>query len=103
MQVETKIFLQKCEKKVDFSHLYEYYIDKEVSKLTNIKLLEQKMREKNISVSEMSKLLNINESTWYRKKRNAKSFSVGEAEKICNILDLSGDELTEIFFAKKLA
>lgn len=71
--------------------------------MTNVKLLEEKMKEKNMTVSDMAKRLNINESTWYRKKRSAKSFSVGEAEKICHILDLTGDECAEIFFAKELA
>lgn len=71
--------------------------------MANMQLLENKMREKNITVAEMSKCLNINESTWYRKRKKSQSFSIGEAEKICRILDLSNDEATAIFFASKLA
>lgn len=71
--------------------------------MANISLLEEKMKERDISVSQMSKHLNINESTWYRKKKNAQSFSIGEAEKICKILKLSNEETTSIFFADKLA
>ncbi len=67
--------------------------------MANIQLIEEKMREKNISASDMAKHLNINESTWYRKKKNSQSFSIGEAEKICQLLELSETETTRIFFA----
>lgn len=67
--------------------------------MANIKMLEDKMKEKNISIAEMSRQLNIDESTWYRKRKNSQSFSIGEAEKICQILELSSEETTSIFFA----
>lgn len=66
--------------------------------MANMQLLENKMHEKNITVAEMSKCLNINESTWYRKKKRSQSFSIGEAEKICQLLCLSNDEAASIFF-----
>ena len=71
--------------------------------MTNIQMLEKKMKEQGVSVTEMSKHLDINESTWYRKKKNSQSFSIGEAEKICQILGLSEAVANEIFFGKKLA
>ena len=71
--------------------------------MTNIQMLEKKMKEQGVSVAEMSKCLNINESTWYRKKKNSQSFSIGEAEKICQILCLDEAEANAIFFGKKLA
>lgn len=67
--------------------------------MANIQLLEEKMREKNISVSDMTRHLNIDRATWYRKKKNLQSFSIGQAEKICKLLNLSGAETTLIFFA----
>lgn len=67
--------------------------------MANIKMLEDKMKEKNISIAEMSRQLDIDESTWYRKRKNFQSFSIGEAEKICQILELSSEETTSIFFA----
>ncbi len=67
--------------------------------MANIQLLEEKMREQNITVSDMVKHLNIDKATWYRKKKNSQSFSIGQAEKICKLLNLSDSETTRIFFA----
>lgn len=67
--------------------------------MVNMQLLEEKMKEKNISVSEMAKCLSINESTWYRKRKVSQSFSIGEAEQICKRLQLTKEETNDIFFA----
>ncbi len=60
-------------------------------------LLEQKMIEKNVSRNEMIDFLGIDESTWYRKRKNPESISIGAAEIIIHVLSLSKEEADNIF------
>lgn len=55
-----------------------------------------------ISAAELSKALNINACTIYRKVRGTCDFSLGEVTKISEILKLSGRDLKEIFFSQKI-
>lgn len=70
--------------------------------MVDFDLLEKKMDEKNISRTTMIKHLGINESTWYRKKKHPKSFSIGAAETIIKVLELSEKEADDIFDLRNL-
>ena len=65
--------------------------------MLNFDLLEKKMEEKNISRATMIGCLVIDESTWYRKKKRPQSLSIGAAEIIIKVLELSEQETSDIF------
>lgn len=65
--------------------------------MINFDLLEDKMQEKNISREKMINELGIDESTWYRKKKRPQSFTIGAAEIIIKVLELSEKEANDIF------
>lgn len=65
--------------------------------MVNFELLEKKMDEKNVSITEMVNHLDIDESTWYRKRKKPQSFTIGAAEIMIKVLDLSEREANDIF------
>ena len=72
----------------------------------NTAKLKGKMREKEITQEEMAKKLGIALSTMNRKLQSSEdgdSFTVGEANRIFHILELSTDEAMAIFFADAVA
>lgn len=66
-------------------------------------LLEYKMKLKNISNEEMSKVLGIDASTFYRKKRGDSDFTRKEIQIMRSTLGLSQQEIEAIFFMDELA
>ncbi len=68
--------------------------------MLNVNMLKGRMVEKGITVSELSKELNINQATFYRKMKN-NSFKIFETDIIMNTLQLSPSEANKFFFAKK--
>lgn len=64
------------------------------------KLLE-KMAEKKISVGQMSKLLKMSRSAFYRKTHDISEFTLGECERIVEILGIENP--VEIFFQQKVS
>lgn len=64
----------------------------------NVFLLEMKMKQAGISVEEISKYLEIDTSTFYRKKVGSSDFSRKEIQKIRSKLHLSSEEVENIFF-----
>lgn len=64
--------------------------------LFNANKLRSKMAEKEITISELSKELRINPSTFYRKMKN-NPFEIAEANKISCVLNLSVSEVAAIF------
>lgn len=63
----------------------------------NKALLEYRMKEKNVSISNMCSALGISRSAFYRKCNGASEFTLGEIQKIVTHLEL--DSPVEIFFA----
>lgn len=57
------------------------------------------MARKGTTASEVAKALNIDPATLSRKISGQSDFYRGEIEKICEILELSAEEIMEIFFA----
>lgn len=55
------------------------------------------MRKKEITVEELAKELKINPSTWYRWLKKPEKITIGAAEKICIILELSSEQANFIF------
>ena len=68
--------------------------------MLNTNMLKGKLVEKGITISELSKKLNINQSTFYRKmKKN--SFKIFETDIMMDVLELTPTEANKIFFDKK--
>ena len=61
--------------------------------------LKKKMKQRGVTYSELSRKMDINRSTLYRKiAGNVEGFSVREAAYIGRALGLTLDETAEIFF-----
>lgn len=65
----------------------------------NILKLRGKMVEKEMRVESLAATLEIDRATLYRKLNNGESFTVGEARKIKNALELTREEAHDIFFS----
>lgn len=60
--------------------------------------LKMRMSAKGITVSDLSKILGIDESTYYRRMSNdGDTFTVGEVQKIVETLRISKRDATAIF------
>ena len=66
-------------------------------KTDNEKLL-LKIKEKGLTIIEVSEKLGINRATFYRRMAN-NSFRISDIQKLTAILGLSGEEATIIFLA----
>lgn len=64
----------------------------------NVQKLRGKIVEKGMNVETLAKEIGVNRSSMYRKLNNGK-LTIGEVSKIKEVLDLSNEEATNIFFA----
>ena len=64
----------------------------------NIRKLKGKMVEKGINVDTLASIININRSTMYRKLDGGEKFTIGEAKRIKEALELNNEEARSIFF-----
>lgn len=64
--------------------------------------LKKAIANKGLTIAAVSKKLNMNPSTFFR-KINKNAFLIKEAYQICEILDLSNKDAIEIFFANNVA
>ena len=72
--------------------------------MANMKKLKLKLKEKGLSVEDVSKTMGINRATFYRKiKNDGETFTVGDIDKLSRILGLQVDEINEIYFAQNVA
>lgn len=70
--------------------------------MLDVKKLKGKIVERGRTIESVSADLGINPATFYRKLKN-NSFEINEADKLVNILSLSGSEATAIFFSQFVA
>jgi hypothetical protein len=61
-------------------------------------LLEMKMKQIGITSESMSRVLDIDPATFYRKKRGESDFTRSEIRKIMKELNLTSEEVDSIFF-----
>ena len=72
--------------------------------MVNLKKLKLKLKEKGLSVEDVSKTMGINRATLYRKiKNDGETFTVRDIDNLSRILGLQVDEINEIFFAQNVA
>lgn len=65
--------------------------------------LRKCITDKNMTVSDLALAMGIDKATLYRRIAQPKSFTIGEALRITEILDLSHAESAAIFFADGVA
>lgn len=71
--------------------------------MVNTELLRKKIEEAGASVSGVAAKMGIDRATLYRRMSDAQSFTIGEAIRIANILNLTHDEASLIFFGEEVA
>ena len=72
--------------------------------MVNVNKLKGKIVENQTSVKELSDAIGVDESTFYRKLRSGgEPFTIGEADQIAKLLELTKDEATSIFFSQHVA
>lgn len=72
--------------------------------MVNINKLKGKIVEKGMTVEKLAEKIGVDRSTIYRKMNVAgETFTIREANLICSVLNLSGQEATAIFFSKYVA
>lgn len=72
--------------------------------MIEVNRIKKKMMELDVTVKDMAQVIGVDESTFYRKlKKNGSTFSVEQAQKIAEHLNLSESEACAIFFNQKLA
>ena len=64
----------------------------------NIPKLKGKIVEKGFNVETLAIQMNIDRSTLYRKLDAGEKFTIGEAQKIKAVLELTNDDASDIFF-----
>ena len=78
-----------------------YFYKRQRRKQMNVLKLKGKMVEKGFAADSLAKAIGIDKSTFYRKTECLKKFSVGEAQKIKEVLHLTDKEFMAIFFDSK--
>lgn len=66
------------------------------------KLFRIKLIERDVNLTKISEVLNINLVTLYRKMNGLSDFYRDEIQKICDYLNLNLEEREDIFFSKKI-
>ena len=73
-------------------------------RMTNADKLKATLKEKGMSVEEVSKLIGIDKSTFYRKlASDGATFTIGEVDKMSKALSLTVEEINAIFFSDYVA
>lgn len=67
----------------------------------NVKALKKKMIDCNVSPSEIANALHIKRNYAYRKLNGRASLTLGQANKIGELLNLSNEEYKDIFFCSE--
>jgi len=67
--------------------------------MVNTNKIKGRMRELEITQSEVAKFLGIQQSTANQKINNTRCFSLNEAEKLCALLNIESGEFASYFFA----
>ena len=71
--------------------------------MVNVDLLKGKITERGTNVSEIAVKMGVDKATLYRRIADGSSFTIGEVEKIAEVLRLSHDEAISIFFNHSVA
>ena len=65
----------------------------------NISRLKGKIVERGLNTEKLATLIGMDRSSLYRKLNNGDKITIGEAVRIKNVLEMTNEEATEIFFS----
>lgn len=65
----------------------------------DVQKLRGKIVEKGLNVNQLAETLEIDRSSLYRKLNKFERLTIGEASRLKDILELTNEEATDIFFA----
>lgn len=69
--------------------------------MVDVNKLKGKIVEKGLSIDKLSRLINVDRATIYRKiNNNGETFSIKEADLIVKTLELDAEEAQAIFFSQ---
>ena len=71
--------------------------------MVNVNKLKGKVVECSLTILGLAKETGIPKDTLYRRFSSGEEFTVGEVDKISQALNLSRDEINDIFFAHEVA
>lgn len=72
--------------------------------MVNVNRLKGKIVENGMNIGDLAEKIGVDRATMYRKiKSRGESISIGEANKIIDVLGLSIDEANSIFFDRGVA
>lgn len=81
-----------------------YATEKGGDNMTNAEKLKAKLKEKNMSIEDISETIGIDRSTFYRKlSSDGMQFTIGEVDRISKVLNLSIHDINSIFFSNFIA
>ena len=66
----------------------------------NYNKLRGRIRETGLTQEEVAKQINVNPTTLSLKLNNASEFTQSEIRSICDLLDISGRDLSDYFFTR---
>lgn len=78
-------------------------MNEEGEKVVNVQKLKGKMTEKGFTQDSLSKAIGIHISTLNRRLKDGEDFTIGETNKIVEVLQLTKKEAMEIFFNNYVA
>ena len=67
--------------------------------MVDVSAIKTRMKDKNLTVEDVSKMMHIHPSTMYRKLSLAENFTIGEARNMAKALGFTAKEAERIFFA----
>lgn len=71
--------------------------------MLNKNLFRAKCAEKGVTLEQVARIIGVNQATLYRKLNGKSEFTRNEIQLFKSALNLSGDDMQNIFFAEKLA
>lgn len=71
--------------------------------MVNVNKLRGKIVERGLTIEDVAEAMGINRSTLYRKLQMPNNITIGEANAICKILNLTSKEAIDIFFSSDVA
>lgn len=71
----------------------------EITRRYNYSKLLGRMRERGVTQEQLSKEIGMNETTLSAKLNNRSQFKADEMDAVCEVLDISNEEISTYFFA----
>lgn len=68
----------------------------------NLKLLRMKRLQNELSQKQLAEMIGVHEMTYFRKEKGEREFTRTEIDNLAKALNLSNDDVNEIFFDSRI-